>query len=64
MPVAILDSSLYIDHWERGLHQDSQLRDSNNAAAQTQWSRTAARMLSELSRAIADAIPEKKHLLK
>ena len=58
MAVAILDTRVYIDHWERGLHQDSKRLDSNNAAAQTQWSRTEARMLSERSRAIPDAIPK------
>jgi hypothetical protein len=55
MAVAILDSSVYIDHWERELHQVSQLLDSNNAATQVQWSRTEARMLSERSRAIPEA---------
>jgi hypothetical protein len=57
MALAILDSSVFIYHWERSLHQDSKWLDSNNAAAQTQWSRTEERMLSERSRAIPDAIP-------
>ncbi len=58
MAVAILDSSVYIDHWERGLHQDSKRLDSNNTATQTQWSRAEERMLSERSRAIPEPIPK------
>ncbi len=38
--------------------QNSKRLDSNNAATQTQWSRTEERMLSERSRAIPDAIPK------
>ena len=38
--------------------QNSSRRDSNNAAVQSQWSRTDAKILSERSRAVPDAIPK------
>jgi hypothetical protein len=38
--------------------QNIKRRQSNNAAVQSQWSRTDARTLSERSRAIADAMPK------
>src|SRR6266498_2697579 len=41
-----------------GSDQNSKRPDSNNAATQTQWSRTEERMLSERSRAIPDEIPK------
>ena len=40
--------------------QNIKRRQSNNAAVQSQWSRTDAKILSERSRAVPDAMPKIK----
>jgi hypothetical protein len=54
MAVAILDTSIYIDHWERGLYQDT-----FESLRRGYTSRHSAVVLSELRRGARGSEPER-----
>ena len=59
MTMAILDTRVDIDPFTPlRADQNSKRPNSNNAAAESQWTKTEARTLSERSRAIPDAAPK------